>query len=619
MPGSLWEAMVFGIFNQHLQVDSPPLPGRPAGSPAHGLLSLTPTGAVLTLTGSMPAPPLPQEPQAWGFETPSGKTRHSAMSPAGEPLTGPKMPDLSGLEGTPGSKKPQPPVLALVPMQPPAHGGLPVPNVSPSVAVPTTSESPTVVPGVPCAPVPTTSKLPTVVPGVPCAPVVPVDAAAVAVSVPAPETTLANAAYIGEVLRQRRDKKNKLQKLRRKGNRAGWVDPDDAALKAKCRELLRRKQLAKAAQGTEGKKTAESTDPLDAASEAMAKDEDDEEPGESRGSPVARQARTRGRPKASKTLAKEAHAKVAAKGRVKAKVKAKAKAKVKAQAKSKAKAKAETVSTSSSSRPDLQVQERVQVNATFAGRYVQDDDRWKAVLAGWGAATEGGLNSDSLQRKYWTFVHKFVKGKSGFYKDLVAQAAKEWAKTPEAMEGKARRANVRTVRKERVAKERAAKKAGKAAEEEEDLAPGLSTSGDLGDDFDDDDERAVPVVPGVPVQSLGDDFSGEENAVPLTQPESESEPEAEAGDALAESDAESTAKSAAKPTAKSKAKAKAKPRAKKCGDAAVSEEANEEVESGGRRRKSAAISEAAGEPEETLALKPSKRCRKTKVAEIPFN
>jgi hypothetical protein len=269
-------------------------------------------------------------------------------------------------------------------------------------------------------------------------------------------------------------------------------------------------------------------------------EEDDAEPGESGGSPVARQARTRGRPKSEKTLAKEARAaraqkteaelqaepkdaaktkakteaelqaepKEAAKTKANAKVKAKAKAKVQAQAKTKAKAKAKTVSTSSSSRPNLQLQEEVHVNATFAGRYVQNDERWRVVLAGWGAATGGGLNSESLQRKYWTFVREFVKGKSGLYKDLVAQAAKEWATTPEAMEGKARRAEVSVVRKQRVAKEREAKKAEKGAEEDEDLAIGVSSTGDLGDDFEDDDEHGVPEVPGAAVPSLGDDFSG---------------------------------------------------------------------------------------------------------------
>ena len=374
--------MVFGIFSQHLQVDLPPLPGKPAGSPSHGLLSLTPTGAVHTFTGSMPAPPLPQEPEAWGYETPSAKTRHSARSPAGEPLSGPKMPEVSmvgqaGVECTSGSMKPLQPVLALDPRQPQAQGGLVVPEMFPSVAALTQSHVPTV-----AAP-PESADVPVV-------PVVPAVEKDVIVSVPPPETTLASAAYIAETIRQRRSKKNNLQKLRREGSRAGWVEPDDAALRKKTLELLRRKQQAKqAAKGTNGEKTTESTEPLGNLENAA-------EPGESGGRPVATQARPRGRPKSVNTLAREARARAnEAEAELQAeakevRAKAKAKPKVKAQAETKAKAKAKTVSTSSSSRPDVQLQERVQVHATFAGRYVQDDDRWRVVLAGWGAAMGGG-------------------------------------------------------------------------------------------------------------------------------------------------------------------------------------------------------------------------------------
>ena len=100
-------------------------------------------------------------------------------------------------------------------------------------------------------------------------------------------------------------------------------------------------------------------------------------------------------------------------------------------------------------------------------------------------------------------------------------------------------------------------------------------------------------------------ISVEEDALLLTQPDV-ADTLAEDGDALATS--ESGAKSTAKPAAK--------PSAKKCGDAGVSEVARDVVESGGSRRKSAAISEqvAAGEPEPKL----SKRCRKIKVAAILF-
>ena len=209
-------------------------------------------------------------------------------------------------------------------------------------------------------------------------------------------------------------------------------------------------------------------------------------------------------------------------------------------------------------------------------------------------------------------MSEFVKGKSGLYKNLVAQAAQEWANTPEAMEGKAKRAEVRGRRSQRGAKERAAKKAVTGAQKnEEDLELGLSTSGGLGDDFDGDDEPGV-VVPVEAFQTLGDDFE-EDDAVPLTQPDGH-DTMAEAGDASA------TSESGAMSTAKPVAKAKAKQRAKKCGDAAVSEEARDVVKSGGSRRKSAAISEheAADEPEAAEAPKLSKRCRKAKVAAIPF-
>ena len=611
--------MVFNLFCQHLEEDSPPVAGKPSGSQAH-IISLTPKGAVLTSSGSMTAPPLPQEPQAWGFETPSAKKQYHARSPTQEPLTGPKIYDISvmdhwgvGKDATTGAMKPVP----LVQAQDLTQCGVPdVPEVSPS-------------------PVATAPPLMADV--------------SVSISVPAPETTRASAAYVSEIIRQRRTKKNQYQNLRRKGNRTGWVAPDDAALKMKAKQLLNKMKLAKkaAAQGTKGDEPTESAEPRDALCAALGLDEDEDVPDmcdESVGSPAApsaAHARAQGRPKGVKTLTKEAKAKAkkataAAKAQAKAAAKAKAKSLATKQAKPKAKSNAKAESTSSSSQPmlspkakaepkakakaeDVQLEEQSEEKLTFAGRYIKDDENWRSVLEGWDTATGGGLNSDSLQRLYWKFVHNFIKDKPGSYHEKLVLAAKEWAKTPEAIAGRAKRAAVKLEKKDRLAKEKKVRMmAGKVADKDSDDV--IPASKNLGDEFDDDDMDGVPAVP---ARDLGNEFSEDEGTVPLTQPDIEAT-QAEAEDATV-TPHESVAKPTAKAKAKTKAKAKGTPMAMVCEPAAVSEDAHagevsDMVESGRKKRKSEVNSEqgAADVPEAVAAAKPSKRCRKPKVMEIPF-
>ena len=491
--------MVFNIFSQHLEEHSPPVAGKVASSPSHTILALTPIGAVLMPNCSMPAPPLPQEPSAWGFETPSAKKQQPARSPQAD--SGVKNLNPALMAAAPagdykaGLKEPQPPVVPPTASQP-VHLIVP-----PQPVEPPASPKPVVsgVPGHPAAPVEQGHDGKLAVPGVPVDP---------APGAPlAPDHGAANGSN-----------KDGVQK---KGKAMG-------AFKklATIRIAKKQKKAAQEASGNSGSRepVAEDTlginpspddvpDESTLAAAAMAKEVTAKAKAAPKAKAQAKEVKAKGKAQAQEAKPK-AKAKAAPKAKAKAKnVKAQAKTKAKAKnvkAKAKAKTKAEAKATSSSSMMPLK---------TFAGRYMKEDNEmWEALLHGW-TEVSGGNKDERLKRDYWTFVQDFIKDKPGNYHQRIAAACKEWATTPVAVDGKAKfEARMAASKKVAVAaptKEEVKRKAGRGKKPGSKRArmEGQEAATDLGDEFEEDEDVDDVPAPKTP----GAERSEDEGALPLTE------------------------------------------------------------------------------------------------------
>ena len=563
--------MVFGLFSQHLQEYQDPVAGKVASSPSHTILALTPTGAQIKPNSSMPAPPLPEEPVAWGFETPSAKDRNPARSP--EALSGVKnlLPVLQAAAPTgdhkAGLKEPQPPVLlTAAAVQPPDALAVPVVSEvpgdqavqSPMSPVPPGTDSPgargpwtprtqrmlemsdspkpdekPAAPDVLMVPAPAVQSAEQLMG--PCVPVdpapgeqleaqltepgVPVDPAAGVRSTgkpalqdvlldPAPEAKGGNRKY-------------KAKKTAGKTRRGAF------GRLATMRSMCRKGQAQKEASDSSGSRVLDSVEAgaeLAGAAEAGA--------GEAASGVVAN-ANAKA---AAKTVAPKARVaskdKVAPKAKVapkdnaasKDKTAPKDKAAPKAKVAPKAKAKGKSVATKAKAKAAPMV-----ATSTWAGRYVKQDGMWTALLECW-TKVAGEDKSEKLKRHYWNFVQEFIKDKPGSFSQRISAAAKAWARTPEAREGRVKLAAVQARRAEKASKDAAEPPQVKKRLRKVKKVPVKVTSKrtrtrgqaadlhvpcSLGDEFSDDD--AVPGVPGVPAPKTPDvERSEDEDTLPLT-------------------------------------------------------------------------------------------------------